>query len=178
MSGRVLSADEARGLLEGTTPAPWVNKLGPHAIPIVCGPTYDVAFTFYEDAGAGNDKADADAALLAAAPDLAATVIAQAAEVERMHRELAASRLGPRTQRGTDPRCSVEAGTSSVTYCASMAWMLDADDRHFRVGLRVPRTGEAYGAVVIDVKGKRFSFCDYCPFCGAYIATTPAEVQS
>ncbi len=108
-------------------------------------------------------------------------------EIERLQRERdaalgerdeAQARFGPRTQDGTDPRCSVEAATGSVTYCASMAWMLDADDRHFRVGLRVPRTGEAYGAVVIDVKGKRFSFCDYCPFCGVYIARRAATVTT
>lgn len=79
--------------------------------------------------------------------------------------------FGPRTVTGTDPRCAVEPGTDRVTYCERMAWMLDAGDRKFRVGLCVPRNAEAYAAVVIDVKGNRFSFCDYCPFCGAYIAT-------
>lgn len=41
----------------------------------------------------------------------------------------------------------------------------------FRVSYRIPQRAEAYPAVVIDVKGNHFSFCDYCPFCGAYIAT-------
>ena len=102
---------------------------------------------------------------------LVATLLrAGAAEIERLS-TAQEDRFGPRTQDGTDPRCAVEAGTDRVTYCARMAWMLDAGDRHFRVGYRVPRNAEAYGAVVIDVKDKRFSFCDYCPFCGAYIAT-------
>ncbi len=90
--------------------------------------------------------------------------IAENADVGTHDRD---DRFGPRTQNGTDPRCTVVTGTDTVTYCERMAYMLDADDRRFRVGLRVPRGQEAYGAVVIDVKGKRFSFCDYCPFCGA-----------
>ena len=102
--------------------------------------------------------------------DLVATVEALSDAVAD-HDMGTTDRFGARTQDGTDPRCVVEAGTDSVTYCARMAWMLDAGDRHFRVGYRVPRNAEAYGAVVIDVKGGRFSFCDYCPFCGAYIAT-------
>lgn len=80
-------------------------------------------------------------------------------------------RFGPPTMNGTVPRCVVEAGTDNVTYCERMAWMLDAGDMKFRVSYRIPQRAEAYPGVVIDVKGKRFSFCDYCPFCGAYIAT-------
>ena len=96
-----MSAEEARGLLEGATPGPWVANLDDDK----CAGILDwrvvdtdvrcvVSADWYERHSAGETEtvcgvkiAEADAAMIAAAPDLAATVIALSEERDRLRAE-------------------------------------------------------------------------------------------
>ncbi len=81
-----ITADEVRKLLEGTTPGPWQTRVGHtldvgETIIIESAPVdIDVAIVIET----GNPVDAKDAALIAAAPTLAATVIAQAGELEAL----------------------------------------------------------------------------------------------
>ena len=75
----MVSADAARELLEGSTPGPWCagrSSSGSLCIAQMADPGEDVAVAL--------DAIFADAALMAAAPDLARTVVALHAEVEQL----------------------------------------------------------------------------------------------
>jgi hypothetical protein len=86
METREITAEEATKLLDGTTPGPWRTRQG-HTYEV--GPTVivesapvdiDVALVIET----GNPVDANDARLIAAAPELARTVITQSAEVERL----------------------------------------------------------------------------------------------
>ena len=92
MSTRI-TAEEAKKLLDGTTPGPWRARKGRNAlgeVRIVESSRVDIDVACVIDVRAPQDGADSR--LIAAAPDLAATVIAQAAEVEQLTRELTEAR--------------------------------------------------------------------------------------
>ena len=77
-----MSAEEARGLLEGATPGPWYNAGYPLRGmdgPEIMGPG-DVLLATMEN----QPRDDANAAIIAAAPDLAATVVALSEERDRL----------------------------------------------------------------------------------------------
>ena len=90
---RIITADEARVLREAATPGPWrVTDYDTVAPSIGCG-GWDIAVVHGDDDGRPWDADDSepvaplplsDAALIAAAPDLAATVEALHAEVARL----------------------------------------------------------------------------------------------
>ena len=87
MSPRTITAAEAQALLDGTTPGPWrAEPFGVVAsVPDDIG--NQVACAFGRVAAAHIEVGalrDANAALLAAAPDLARTIIAHVAEIERL----------------------------------------------------------------------------------------------
>jgi len=83
MTHRIITAEEARALREAATPGPW--HVGRSALCDCWRPCANV----YADQGEDvtrpcrSEVSDGDAPLLAAAPDLAATVEALHAEVER-----------------------------------------------------------------------------------------------
>lgn len=83
---RTVTADEARVLLEGTTPGPW-HAGGAY---VRVSDEEPLIARVLDDDGSDQGKAQAprNARLIAAAPDLAATVIAQAEEIERLRRAL------------------------------------------------------------------------------------------
>jgi hypothetical protein len=93
MTPRIITADEARVLREAATPGPWrVTDYDTVAPSIGCG-GWDIAVVHGDDDGRPWDADDSepvaplplsDAALIAAAPDLAATVEALHAEVARL----------------------------------------------------------------------------------------------
>jgi len=93
MTPRIITADEARVLREAATPGPWrVTDYDTVAPSIGCG-GWDIAVVHGDDDGRPWDADDSepvaplplsDAALIAAAPDLAATVEAPHAEVARL----------------------------------------------------------------------------------------------
>ena len=112
MSGRIITADEAASLLGAATRGPWRvwSDEGPIVLPTgqraggwtcsICRgePISDsdhacVGYSVAKDEA----QADADGRLLAAAPDLAATVIAQATEIERL-RAIVNGRTTPPTE--------------------------------------------------------------------------------
>lgn len=86
MEKRIITAAEAKELLEGTTPGPWRTRdghtyeVGPTVIIESAPVDIDVAIVIET----GNPVDTKDARLCAAAPDLAATVVSQAAEIERL----------------------------------------------------------------------------------------------
>lgn len=82
MTPRIITADEAAALLRDTTPAPWMRdglyvRNNPHEVALARA---------LDDEGhaCGETHAPNNARLIAAAPDLAATVVAQSAEIERL----------------------------------------------------------------------------------------------
>ena len=99
---RLVSADEARGLLEGATPGPWVANLDDDKCAAILDwrvVDTDVRFVvsadWYERHSAGETEtvcgvkiAEADAALIAAAPDLAATIVALSEERDHLRATL------------------------------------------------------------------------------------------
>lgn len=93
MTHRIITAEEARTLREAATPGPW--HVGRSALCDCLRPCANV----YADQGEDvtrpcrSEVIDEDAPLLAAAPDLAATVEALHAEVERL-RSLVADAYG------------------------------------------------------------------------------------
>lgn len=84
MTHRIITAEEARALREAATPGPW--HVGRSALCDCLRPCVNV----YADQGEDvtrpcrSEVCEEDAPLLAAAPDLAATVEALHAEVERL----------------------------------------------------------------------------------------------
>ena len=104
--GERISAEYAEWLLDGTSPGPWhetFNKTNP----TIYGASVDhdglvsasgkaiVWSLFTEGDGLLSTHASpANAALIAAAPDLAATVIAQGADIAALRAEIAAARVG------------------------------------------------------------------------------------
>lgn len=85
---RLVSAEEARGLLEGATPGPWRSQIA------ACD--HGDAEEHAAIKGGGSlvvtCVGDQDAGLIAAAPDLAATVIALSEERDRLRDILACER--------------------------------------------------------------------------------------
>lgn len=94
-----ITADEARALLEGTTPGPWriEGSIGDDVPAIVSDDAEALVTELCEDATAE------DVALMIAAPDLAATVITQAEEIERLSLMLARAH---HVVREYGPRCA------------------------------------------------------------------------
>jgi len=88
------TADEARDLLSGTTPGPWAYTAACEEVPARITQAHDPT----EDVAIIGDVLDADGRLMAAAPDLARTVIAQVVEVAAM-REIIAGRASAPTER-------------------------------------------------------------------------------
>ncbi len=118
MTPRIITADEARVLREAATPGPWrVTDYDTVAPSIGCG-GWDIAVVHGDDDGRPWDADDSepvaplplsDAALIAAAPDLAATV--EALEAERDALAEACGLLGERLDRHAVKRAeSYEAG--------------------------------------------------------------------
>lgn len=87
-AARIVSADEARALLEGTTEGPWdflpADAEDEAYVSQASAPHEDVALVL--------DVTDADGRLFAAAPDLAATVVHLHAELARLRAVVAAVR--------------------------------------------------------------------------------------
>lgn len=82
-----ITAEEAERLLEGTTPGPWrVHDagFGHHGVASEEWNHANVVHAHSGPDGFGNGSSQVNARLLAAAPDLARTVISQAAEIERL----------------------------------------------------------------------------------------------
>ena len=93
-----MSAEEARRLLEGATPGPWVANMDDDKCAAILDwrvvdtdVRFAVSADWYERHSAGETEtvcgvkiAESDAALIAAAPDLAATVIALSEERDRL----------------------------------------------------------------------------------------------
>ncbi|MGP9611408.1 hypothetical protein ACT3TD_13770 [Corynebacterium sp. AOP36-E1-14] len=77
-----ITADQAKTLLDGATPGPWM--LNPHGIILqgddMSAPVTEAVGHMYRR----DPDETANGELMAAAPDLARTVIAQAAEIERL----------------------------------------------------------------------------------------------
>jgi hypothetical protein len=98
MTARIVSAGEARGLLEGATPGPWRSSwdgLPDDDLPLIYSEAGPVCASMWYD-GPHAACTEPDAALTAAAPDLAHTVIALECErdaalarVARLERVLA-----------------------------------------------------------------------------------------
>ena len=88
---KVISAEEARKLLEGATPGPWRFESHPPAMVLAAGDPGCVG-TFPMNHGRFTTLRPNDAALIAAAPSLAATVIALTAERDAATAELTALR--------------------------------------------------------------------------------------
>jgi hypothetical protein len=84
MTRRIITADEARVLREAATPGPW--HVGRSALCDCLRPCMNVYAEHGEDVTrpCRSDVSEGDAPLLAAAPDLAATVEALHAEVARL----------------------------------------------------------------------------------------------
>jgi hypothetical protein len=88
MSGGIIPADMARALLEAATPGPWMHNWR--------GPEDGAPGDLWHTGGCGGPLTRvADWELAAQAPDLAATVVALHAEVERMR-----AILPPERERG------------------------------------------------------------------------------
>ena len=95
MTPRIITADEAKALLNGTSPGPWYDagyrdrRLdGPH----IRDDAEDCVAVVTID----NPQRDNDRHLLAAAPDLAATIVAQAAEIDALKSQRDAQAVGLR----------------------------------------------------------------------------------
>lgn len=76
-----------------------------------------------------------------------------------------------------DPkRCTVDTGgdRDDIRPCEALNTMLAIMRKPFRTvdGPTHPETGEKRFAVVIDLGGSDFRYCDFCPFCGASIRTS------
>jgi hypothetical protein len=86
MTHRTISAEEARALREAATPGPWrhANKRSAHVVASECIVHRIDLETDWQATPLCRPRWIADAALIAAAPDLAATVEALHAEVERL----------------------------------------------------------------------------------------------
>ena len=94
---RLVSADEARGLLEGATPGPWLLSADRETITQTSHVTRDV-WTI--------PRTLDDMSLCAAAPDLAATVIALSEERDRYRAALDAIARAHRATGACVPECS------------------------------------------------------------------------
>ena len=94
MTHRIITAEEARTLREAATPGPW--HVGRSALCDCLRPCVNVYAEHGEDVTrpCRSEVSEGDAPLLAAAPDLAATVEALHAEVERLQELLAAHTNG------------------------------------------------------------------------------------
>lgn len=94
MTRRIITADEARVLREAATPGPW--HVGRSALCDCLRPCMNVYAEHGEDVTrpCRSEVSEGDAPLLAAAPDLAATVEALHAEVARLRELLAAHNNG------------------------------------------------------------------------------------
>ena len=89
MTPRIITVDEAREMLDAATPGPWNDeRIGADGDGSACSHEHQlcnadgIAVAIITHDGA--PSARANDRLLAAAPDLAATVIAQAADIERL----------------------------------------------------------------------------------------------
>ena len=115
MTTRIITADEAKSMLASATPGPWMRD-GLY----VRNDPHDVALARAlddEGNGCGESFAPHNANLLAAAPDLAATVVAQAAEIERLTRELTAARAALRNENAA--RVALHRVTSAMPFALS-----------------------------------------------------------
>ncbi|QHB37262.1 hypothetical protein SEA_GUDMIT_33 [Gordonia phage Gudmit] len=103
-TGKIYTPDEAEDLLEGISPAPWTaNGVG-----IIS----DASDTILAK-GADGNMHPCDVELAAAAPDLARTVIAQAAEIERLsNTEIVSTRMTP------GQRCQDRPPSDPAVQCA------------------------------------------------------------
>ena len=122
---RIYGADEARALLDGTTPGPWTTCLSAHLYvvtddggeePDATGAT--VAAIEVEHIPTAQQTGDA--LLLAAAPDLAASVEYHAARADAAEQECARLRAALRTHGPYCGMCGKPAtylSTHGVTYC-------------------------------------------------------------
>jgi len=94
MTHRTITAEEASALRQAATPGPW--HVGRSALCDCLRPCVNVYAEHGEDVTrpCRSEVSEGDAPLLAAAPDLAATVEALHAEVERLRELLAAHTNG------------------------------------------------------------------------------------
>lgn len=99
-----MNADQVKELLKDTTPGPWAYELdsicqgydyrdGKHVATWLATVDHENREDYIDDGyQSGSDQAGRDAALMAAAPDIAAFAIAQAAEIERLRGALERTR--------------------------------------------------------------------------------------
>ncbi|WP_420100161.1 hypothetical protein [Corynebacterium sp.] len=93
-----ITPDQAQTLLDGVTPGPWTAEEyddypGDRGVPIIGGGepgTMEAHLTAYALTLNDPDQCERDGALIAAAPDLARTVIDQAEEIEKLRSTVAA----------------------------------------------------------------------------------------
>jgi hypothetical protein len=76
-----------------------------------------------------------------------------------------------------DPsRCTLDTSgdRDDIRPCAALNNMLSIMRKPFRTadGPTHPTTGEQRFAVVIDLGGSDWRYCDFCPFCGTGIRTS------
>lgn len=88
-----VTPDQARELLDGVTPGPWKKRRDrdgtPIAVVVSAGPT-DRHHIMTAEPACSEERAQADTGLIAAAPDLAQTVIEQAEKIKRLEDALVA----------------------------------------------------------------------------------------
>lgn len=122
MTPRIITADEASALLDAATPGPWNDeRIGADGDGSACSHEHQlcnadgIAIAIITHDGAPGARANDR--LLAAAPDLAATVVAQAAEIERLTRELTAARAALRNENAA--RVALHRVTSAMPFALS-----------------------------------------------------------
>ena len=88
-----ITPDQAHDLLDGATPGPWKKRRDrdgtPIAVVVSAGPT-DRHHIMTAEPACSEERAQADTGLIAAAPDLAQTVIEQAEKIKRLEDALVA----------------------------------------------------------------------------------------
>ena len=87
-----ITPDQARKLLDGATPGPWVKRCDQdgNPLPVVVSTSRgDRHHIMTADPAASPARQQADTDLIAAAPDLAQTVIDQAKRIEELEAQLA-----------------------------------------------------------------------------------------